>query len=173
MNRMPLRPCLLLFCLFLMSAPLAAAQSKFSFPCDPELSPFFSKSEHEITREIDLAEYSRMEYDNRETEMMPLESGSLVILDDAFMIISLRFSEEYDYEAHDTHLPDGITLINDDHWSPKWPVWRVMMSWDQGDPYSFYYIGSWDPSISILQFCGTYTDPQGEQRPCFHLQVDI
>ena len=162
-----------LFCLLLVFSSTVAAQSTFSFPCDSELSPFLAESEHEITRDFDLAHWYRMQIDYWGDDVMMVESGSLVILDDAFMIISLRFSEEYDYEAHDTHLPDGITLINDDHWPPKWPVWRVMMSWDQGDPYSFYYIGSWDPSISILQFCGTYTDPQGEQRPCFHLQVDI
>ena len=117
-----------------------------------------------------------MEYDNRETEMMPLESGSLVILDDAFMIISLRFSEEYDYEAHDTHLPDKIMLINhnpnivNDNDPPEWLVWMYP---DEDDPYSFHYACSWNWDMVSIDFYGSYTDSQGSHDTDFHLEIDM
>ena len=165
-----------LFCLLLVFSSTVAAQSTFSFPCDSELSPFLAESEHEITRDFDLAHWYRMQIDYWGDDVMMVESGSLVILDDAFMIISLRFSEEYDYEAHDTHLPDKIMLINhnpnivNDNDPPEWLVWMYP---DVDDPYSFHYACSWNWDMVSIDFYGRYTDSQGSHDTDFHLEIDM
>ena len=169
---MLLKRCGLLVILSLFLTSTAAAESTLSFPCDPELSPFLAVSEHEITMEIDLQQWYRMEIDYWGDDMLMVESGSLIVLDDQFVMINLRFSKDYDYEANYTHLPEEIMLINHD---PNViddtvpPEWRVMMYPDTDDPYSFHYIGTWNNTMHGIRFYGSYLNPQGELNDCFSL----
>ena len=173
---MPFKRCLTLFILFLFLASTATAQSTLSFPCDPELSPFLAASEHEISREIDLQHWYRMAIDYWGDDMLMIESGSLLVLDMQFVMINLRFSKDYDYDAHYAHLPEVIMLVNHD---PNVindndpPEWRVMMYPDQDDPYSFHYIGTWNRTMVQIQFYGSYVNPQGEHVEGFTFDVDI
>ena len=107
---------------------------------------------------------------------MLVESGSLIVLDDQFVMINLRFSEDYDYDAHDMHLPEVIMLVNHDpdvRDDTDPPEWRVMMYPDQDDPYSFHYIGTWNKTMMQIRFYGGFVKPQGELNDCFSLCVDI
>ncbi len=173
---MPFKRCAFLLCLLLFFTSPAAGESTLSFPCDPELSPFLAESEHEISYAFDLAQWYRMQIDSGEDDILMVESGSLFVLDDQFMIISLRFSKDYDYEAGYTHLPEKIMLVNhdpniSDDTDP--PEWRVMMYPDQDDPYSFHYAGTWNDTMFCIMFYGSYADPQGEPHDCFSLHVDM
>ena len=49
-----LKRCLILFCMLSLLTLAAVAESPLSFPCDSELSPFLSRSEHDVTFKIDL-----------------------------------------------------------------------------------------------------------------------
>lgn len=117
-----------------------------------------------------------MEIDYWGDDVLMVESGSLIILDDQFVMINLRFSKDYDYEAEGRYLPNEILLINrdpnvSDDTDP--PEWRVMMYPDQDDPYSFHYIGSWNRTMVQIRFYGSYANPQGESIEDFSLDVDI
>lgn len=162
-----------LFAALLALACAARAEAALTFPCDPELSPFFSQSEHEITWEIDLADWHRMSIDNWDDPIM-VESGSLVVLDDAFVLIHIRFARDYDYAANDQHVPDEIMLPNHnvdvvDTTDP--PEHLVYMYPDEDDPYSFHYAGSWKNSQYGFWFYGSYTDPQGNGCDAFKLHL--
>lgn len=164
---------LFLLCLLPLFISTAAAESTLSLPCDPELSPFLATSEHEISKEIDLAEYYRMQIDNWEDDI-PI-SGSLIILDMQFMIINLRFAKDFDYDAAYMHVPEKIMLVNYDtniSNDTGIPEWRVTIYPDEDDPYSFHYAGTWDLSMCCTRFYGSYVNQQGEDSECFSLHVD-
>ena len=104
-----LKRCLILFCMLSLLTLAAVAESPLSFPCDSELSPFLSRSEHDVTFKIDLENNYRIETDYWGDEPMLVESGSFLILDDEFMLVNLRFSKEYDYsQDYGGNLPDII-----------------------------------------------------------------
>ena len=171
---MALKRCAMLLCLFIAFAPLAAAESALSFPCDPELSPFLAAGTHEISREIDLAACYRMRVDNGEDDALPVESGSLIVLDMQFMIISLRFSKDFDYEAAYMHLPEEIMLVNVDpniDNDTGTPLWCVTIYPDADDPYSFHYAGTWNPSMACVRFYGSHVNAQRDQIEGFSFQV--
>ena len=110
-----LKRCLILFCMLSLLTLAAVAESPLSFPCDSELSPFLSRSEHDVTFKIDLENNYRIETDYWGDEPMLVESGSFLILDDEFMLVNLRFSKEYDYsQDYGGNLPDIILLANFD-----------------------------------------------------------
>ena len=102
--------CAAVLCLMGGAACAQIENVTFGFPCEPEISPFFSKGEHTISCAFDLAQHYRMEIDDWETDALMVESGSLVILDNQFMLIDLHFSRDFDYAAAYTHLPDRIML---------------------------------------------------------------
>lgn len=171
---MVLKRCLIPFCLFVMLSPWAAAESAFSFPCAQELSPFLAASEHEISKEIDLAEEYRARIDNWECEI-PI-SGSLIVLDMQFMMIHLQFSKDFDYEAHDMHLPERIILANHDlnvSNDTSTPDWRAVMYPDEDDPYSFHYASTWNWPMATVRFYGDYMDSLGEYLEAFTTCVSI
>jgi len=58
-----LKRCLILFCMLSLLTLAAVAESPLSFPCDSELSPFLSRSEHDVTFKIDLENNYRIETD--------------------------------------------------------------------------------------------------------------
>lgn len=125
-----LKRCLILFCMLSLLTLAAVAEPPLSFPCDSELSPFLSRSEHDVTFKIDLENNYRIETDYWGDEPMLVESGSFLILDDEFMLVNLRFSKEYDYsQDYGGNLPDIILLANfdlnivDDTNPPEWRVW--------------------------------------------------
>ena len=60
----------------------AVAESPLSFPCDSELSPFLSRSEHDVTFKIDLENNYRIETDYWGDEPMLVESGSFLMYPD-------------------------------------------------------------------------------------------
>lgn len=166
---------LICFMLSIFLSVTAIAESSFQFPCSPEISPFLSTTEHKITRMIDLNQQHRMAIDYHGDDITMVESGSLIILDNQFMIISLQFSKDFDYDFHNTHIPDEILLVNQDpniidDTNP--PLWRVVMYPDKDDPYSFHYIGSWNSTIHCIKFYGNYTNSEGEMLDCFSLHVD-
>ena len=167
---MTLKRCLILLCLLLSFSESAGAQSTLSFPCEAELSPFLAASEHEISKEIDLAEYYRERNDVWEDDI-PI-SGSLLILDMQFVIINLRFSEDFDYEAaYMYHVPERIMLVNHDpnvSNDTGTPEWCVTIFPDENDPYAFHYAGTWNWSMSCARFYGSYEDVE-----CFTLHVGI
>ena len=168
---------LMLFCLLLMLLPacaLASAGGAFTLPCEAELSPFLSGGEHEIIRRFDLAEWYRMHIDNWEDDLM-VESGSLIILDHDFMIMNLRFSRDYENDTElDICVPEVLTLTNQDlnaRDDTDPPLWQVTVYPDADDPYAFHYAGSWNNDMFLIKFYGSYTNPQGETRDCFSLDV--
>lgn len=151
--------CFLLICFLLLFAlPVAAAGSEdalFRFPCDPALSPLMASSEHEITCFIDLKEQYYAAYTPQHGDEQVVESGSLLILDNQFLMISLRFSKTFDYEGEGIHLPEAIRLVNRDpdisvYWEP--PEWCVMLLPDRDDLYSFHFLGTWNPHIDRIVF---------------------
>ena len=95
-----LKRCLILFCMLSLLTLAAVAESPLSFPCDSELSPFLSRSEHDVTFKIDLENNYRIETDYWGDEPMLVESGSFLILDDEFMLVNLRFSKDDPYAFH-------------------------------------------------------------------------
>ena len=87
----------LLCLLFPLSVSSALAESEgdiLAFPCSPELSLFLSQSEHTISRKIDLHHWDRMQIDYWGDDPIPVDHGSLIILDDQFMLIDLHFSKD-------------------------------------------------------------------------------
>lgn len=171
-----MRRFLILSCLILSLASTSAAESTLSFPCDAELSPFLAASEHQITREIDLVQCYREAIDYGGDDTLMIESGSLIVLDDQLMIISLRFSEDYDDDAAYAHVPERIMLANLDpniSNDTGTPDWRVTIYPDQNDPYAFHYIGTWNWTMAGFTFYGGYTDEHGDARECFSLRVSI
>ena len=173
MNRFVKR-CLPLLCLFLGLAPAARAQEVFRLPCDAALSPFLAVSEHEISKEIDLSQAYRMQIDDWEADI-PV-SGSLIVLDMQVMLISLRFSEDFDYEAKDMRVPESILLANQDpnvSDDTGTPPWRAAMYPDADDPYAFHYIGTWNWPMACVRFYGDYADEQGDPIECFSLRVAL
>ncbi len=167
---------LILSCIILSLASTSTAESTFSFPCDVELSPFLAVSEHKISREINLVEYYREEIDYWDDDILMIESGSLIVLDDQFMIISLRFSEDYDYDAAYAHVPESIMLANLDpniSNDTGTPDWRVTIYPDKNDPYSFHYIGTWNWTMAGFTFYGSYIDQCGDSHECFSFSVSI
>lgn len=168
--------CFFLFIFLLMLFASACAEPLLTFPCDPEISPFLSVSEHRITKSVDLNQLHRMAIDDWESDVTMVESGSLDILDDQFMMIHLRFSKDFDYASAGMHVPDEILLVNQDpnivdDTNP--PLWRVTMYPDADDPYVFHYICSWNPSLSCIRFYGSYTSPEGDVTDCFSLHADL
>ena len=169
-----LKRCLILFCMLSLLTLAAVAESPLSFPCDSELSPFLSRSEHDVTFKIDLENNYRIETDYWGDEPMLVESGSFLILDDEFMLVNLRFSKEYDYsQDYGGNLPDIILLANfdlnivDDTNPPEWRVWMYP---DEDDPYAFHYAGTWNQQQGYgLYFYGSKTNAQGETTECFYL----
>mgnify|MGYP006910818255 CR=1 FL=1 len=95
-----LKRCLILFCMLSLLTLAAVAESPLSFPCDSELSPFLSRSEHDVTFKIDLENNYRIETDYWGDEPMLVESGSflmnLCLLTSAFQknMITRRITEE-------------------------------------------------------------------------------
>ena len=75
-----LKRCLIPFCMLSLLTLAAVAESPLSFPCDSELSPFLSRSEHDVTFKIDLENNYRIETDYWGDEPMLVESGSFLIL---------------------------------------------------------------------------------------------
>lgn len=107
-------PCLfavwLGFSAFFWSVSSALAESEgdtLAFPCSPELSPFLSQSEHTISREIDLHHWDRMQIDYWGDDPIPVDHGSLIILDDQFMLIDLHFSKDFPFSTDGYVLPGG------------------------------------------------------------------
>ena len=162
--------------LLLVGASAAGAESTFRFPCDPELSPILSVSEHEITSQLDLARYYRELADNFETEIMPVESGTILLLDDELMLFSIRYSSEFDFEANYWHLPERLTLFNFEPYAPNdtgTPHWQVTLYPDQDDPYAFHYVGTWNASMAGFTLYGEYRDPQGVFLQAFSFRVSV
>lgn len=173
---MYLKKSMILLCLLLILASTATADATFSFPCDPELSPILSVSEHRISKQIDLERYYRELADNFETEIMPVESGTILVLDDQLMIFSIRYSDEFDFEANYTHLPERLTLFNfepDTLNDTGTPRWQVTIFPDQDDPYAFHYIGTWNWSMAGFTLCGEFLNPQGEFQGAFTFRVSV
>lgn len=171
------RRILLFYCFwFFISAPISTAESTLRFPCAPELSPILSVSEHRISKEIDLENYYRELADNFDTDIMPVESGSLVILDNQLMLLNIRYSEKFDYAANHTHLPEQLTLFNyepDTCNDTGIPHWCITIYPDQDDPYSFHYVGTWNWSMSSFTLYGNYINPQGDLQQAFSFRVSI
>ena len=173
---MSLMRCFSIFCLCMILSATAFAEAVMTFPCDPGLSPFLASSKHTVTKHIDLNQQHRMAIDDWESDVTMVESGSLMILDDQFMMISLRFSKNFDYASEDMHLPEEILLINQDpnivdDTNP--PLWRAVMYPDKDDPYAFHYAGTWNPTMYCIRFYGSYTSPEGDMTDCFSLHVDL
>lgn len=169
-----LKRCLIPFCMLSLLTLAAVAESPLSFPCDSELSPFLSRSEHDVTYKIDLENNYRIETDYWGDEPMLVESGSFLILDDEFMLVNLRFSKEYDYsQDYGGNLPDIILLANfdlnivDDTNPPEWRVWMYP---DEDDPMLSIMPGL---GISSRIRCSIFmlgkTNAQGETTECFYL----
>lgn len=162
-------------CMLCLFAKAWAEEAVFGFPCEPEISPFFSKSEHEINCSFDLVQHHRMEIDDWETDVLMVESGSLVILDNQFMLIDLHFSRDFDYAAAYTHLPDRIMLTNQDPCvsDENNPAeWRAWMFPDQDDPYAFHYACTWNPDMACIRFYGIFENAEGGIEDCFSLHID-
>lgn len=51
-------------CMLLLFAAAWAEETIFGFPCEPEISPFFSKSEYTISCAFDLVQHHRIEIDD-------------------------------------------------------------------------------------------------------------
>ena len=178
---MSFRRLLGLFCLlFPLSVSSALAESEgdtLTFPCSPELSPFFSQSEHTISREIDLHHWDRMQIDYWGDDTIPVDHGSLIILDDQFMLIDLHFSKDFPFSTDDCILPDAIYMVNhdpavSDDTDP--PEWHVFMYPDKDDPYAFHYACTWNMDMVGIKMYGEYTAPNGEQYDSgFSLYIDI
>ena len=106
---------------------------------------------------------------------MLVESGSVLILDDEFMLVNLRFSKEYDYsQDYGGNLPDIILLANfdlnivDDTNPPEWRVWMYP---DEDDPYAFHYFGTFNWTMAGIHMFGRYLAFEGDPEPdsCFSL----
>ena len=174
---MSFRRLLGLFCLlFPLSVSSALAESEgdtLAFPCSPELSPFLSQSEHTISREIDLHHWDRMQIDYWGDDPIPVDHGSLIILDDQFMLIDLHFSKDFPFSTDGYVLPEAIYMVNhdpavSDDTDP--PEWHVFMYPDKDDPYAFHYAGTWNQQQGYgLYFYGSKTNAQGETTECFYL----
>ena len=174
-----LKRCLILFCMLSLLTLAAVAESPLSFPCDSELSPFLSRSEHDVTFKIDLENNYRIETDYWGDEPMLVESGSFLILDDEFMLVNLRFSKEYDYsQDYGGNLPDIILLANfdlnivDDTNPPEWRVWMYP---DEDDPYAFHYFGTFNWTMAGIHMFGRYLAFEGDPAPdsCFSLLIAV
>lgn len=175
---MSLKRCWPLFCFLLLFAlPIVAeeAEETFVFPCSPTLSPFLTASEHEITCFIDLREQCRAEHALQSGDAQMVESGSLLILDNQFLMISLRFSKDFDYDAKGVHLPEVIRLVNRDpdisvYWEP--PEWCVTLFPDRDDPYAFHFLGTWNSRIDRIVFVDL-NETCEEPREGFLLDVAV
>lgn len=176
---MSFRRLLGLFCL-LLSVSSALAESEgdtLAFPCSPELSPFLSQSEHTISREIDLHHWDRMQIDYWGDDPIPVDHGSLMILDDQFMLIDLHFSKDFPFSTDGYVLPEAIYMVNhdpsvSDDTDP--PEWHVFMYPDKDDPYAFHYACTWNWDMVGIKMYGEYTAPNGERHDSgFSLDIDI
>ena len=170
----------LLCLLFSLSVSSALAESEgdtLAFPCSPELSPFFSQSKHTISREIDLHHWDRMQIDYWGDDPIPVDHGSLIILDDQFMLIDLHFSKDFPFSTDGYVLPEAIYMVNhdpavSDDTDP--PEWHVFMYPDKDDPYAFHYACTWNWDMVGIKMYGEYTAPNGERHDSsFSLDIDI
>ncbi len=173
--------CLIFVCLLLIPMTVMAEEAG-SCPCALDPSSICIWQEHKIDKEIDLRElyFMENEIDNPETGASMLDSGYIRILDDQqLMEIDLQFSKNFDYEAHDQHLPEIIairnyvpcdSLGNSNRESPKWkyPIFP-----DRDDPYSFHYIGTFNWTMVQFSLHNIYTDQQGKSRDCFSVDIEV
>ena len=90
----------------------ASAESMSSFPC--VLNHSYESGQYEEYVEIDLKEWYRSDIDNWVDDDLMVESGSAIVLNHSILIIDLHFSDSFDYESNDTHVPNEITLCNRD-----------------------------------------------------------
>lgn len=159
----------------LFSSTALADNSINSFSCKSELSSFLATNQHRISQSFDLAQNFQIDSDNWDDSVLMVESGSLIILDEQFLIIDLHFSHDFDYELHNSHLPHMIMLTNQNPLvshkdnSQEWKAWMFP---DQGDPYAFHYMCTWNHTMYSIDFYGEYIDSQGEKRDCFELHID-
>ena len=93
-------------------------------------------------------------------------------------MIDLHFSDSFDYESNDTHVPNEITLCNrdpnvtDDSGTPEW---QVTIFPDQDDPYAFHYFGTFNWTMAGIHMFGRYLAFEGDPEPdsCFSLLIAV
>lgn len=160
----------------LFSSTALADHSTNHILCEPELSSFLSANQHRINYSFDLVQCYRMGIDNWDDAVLMVESGSLMIVDQQFMIIDLHFSRNYDYALHNDHLPHMIMLTNQnplvspEETSQEWKAWMFP---DRDDPYAFHYMCTWNHTMYSIDFYGEYINSQGEYSDCFELHIDL
>ena len=163
-----------LFLLLTLSITASAESTPF-FPC--VLNHPYESSQYEEYVEIDLKKWYRSDIDNWVDDDLMVKSGSAIVLNHSILIIDLHFSDSFDYESNDTHVPNEITLCNrdpnvtDDSGTPEW---QVTIFPDQDDPYAFHYACTWNMDMVGIKMYGEYTAPNGERHDSgFSLDIDI
>ena len=116
--------------------------------------------------------------DNWVDDDLMVESGSAIVLNHSILIIDLHFSDSFDYESNDTHVPNEITFCNrdpnvtDDSGTPEW---QVTIFPDQDDPYAFHYFGTFNWTMAGIHMFGRYLAFEGDPEPdsCFSLLIAV
>lgn len=164
---------ILLFLLPTLSITVAAGSTSL-FPC--VLDHSYVPNEYKEYVEINLREWYRAQIDNWEDDNLMVESGSAIVLDQSVLIIDLHFSNSFDYEARDMHVPEQITFFNhepnvsDETGTPEW---QVTIFPDQDDPYAFHYFGTFNWTMAGIHMSGSYINPEGELNSCFSFQIAV
>ena len=118
-----------------------------------------------------------MQIDYWGDDPIPVDHGSLIILDDQFMLIDLHFSKDFPFSTDGCVLTEAIYMVNhdpevSDDTDP--PDWHVFMYPDKDDPYAFHYACTWNWDMVGIKMYGEYTAPNGEQHDSgFSLDIDI
>ena len=107
-----------------------------------------------------------------------VKSGSAIVLNHSILMIDLHFSDSFDYESNDTHVPNEITFCNrdpnvtDDSGTPEW---QVTIFPDQDDPYAFHYFGTFNWTMAGIHMFGRYVAFEGDPEPdsCFSLLIAV
>ena len=162
--------------LLLTLSTIASAESTPFFPC--VLNHPYESSQYEEYVEIDLKEWYRSDIDNWVDDDLIVKSGSAIVLNHSILIIDLHFSDSFDYESNDTHVPNEITLCNrdpnvtDDSGTPEW---QVTIFPDQDDPYAFHYFGTFNWTMAGIHMFGRYLAFEGDPEPdsCFSLLIAV
>ena len=171
---MRIKSILFLFLLLLAHTVTAAAEDSPFFPCVLDYS--YDPSAYSEYVEIDLRRWHRMEIDNWEDDNLMVQAGSAIVLNRSALILDLHFSDSFDYEANDTHLPEELTFFNlnpDVSNDTGTPEWQVTIFPDSNDPYAFHYFGTYNWTMAGIYICGSYTNSEGESNSCFDLHIAV
>ena len=117
-----------------------------------------------------------MGIDNWEDDNLMVQAGSAIVLNRSVLILDLHFSDSFDYEANDTHLPEELTFFNlnpDVSNDTGTPEWQVTIFPDSNDPYAFHYFGTYNWTMAGIYICGSYTNSEGEPYSCFDLHIAV